>query len=457
MPGRLRSVPARTSHRAATFLSTLPGYRRATLLKAGFRVPLDFAGPDTVLFLTWVDDRSVDGSGRYLDPHFGPLPAMLAERGLRVGYLARLLPTNSFDATVSGLARTGETMLFPELLLADADVTESERRAAGFRPRIPPESRILDVPLAALAHEEVERHRPIMGYALVYEALVRNLAALGISPGWIIYTHEGHSWEQVLAASIRTYLPATRVIGYENGNMSLLALSMYPAKAEYGLRPLPDRIVTCGPRYRAVLLTEGLPETLVRSGCAIRLTHLEAAVREPAPRLTHENAFRVLVATEVGLGQAVELVEKALLAFGDDDRYRLTVKCHPLLGDKPVRKALGSRAAADNLRFAHEPVDDLLQAADAMLYTYSVVGYEALARGIPPVFVRAETALDLDQLEPFAELRRDARTPEEIRRAVDEIASLTAEALESWRKRARGAVTDVLAPVSSSCVEAVIG
>lgn len=457
MPPPLQSLPARASRRAETFLATLPGYRRGALLKAGFRTPGDFAGPDTVLLLTWVDDRSVDDSGRYVDPHLGALPSLLKERGFRVGYLARVLPTNSFDATVSRLAATGETMFFPELLVDEEDVAESERRARSFRPRIPAESSVLDVPVVALAREHVELHRPIMGYALVYEAVVRNLARLGISPGSIIHTYEGHSWEQVLAAAVRTHLPATRLIGYENVNMSRLALSMYPAKSEYGLRPLPDRIVTNGPRFREVLLAEGVPELLVRTGCGIRHGNLREVGEEPVPRRDRKNAFRILVATEVAVGQAVELVEKALLAFGNDERYEMTVKCHPLLGDEPVLAALGPLAAVDNLRFSNAAIDDLLRDADAMLYTYSVVGYEALAHGVPPVFVRSETVLDLDQLEPFAELRRDARSPEELRRAVEEIAALGYHALEVWSKRAKAAAREALAPVSAGCVEAFIG
>ena len=35
-------------------------------------------------------------------------------------------------------------------------------------------------------------------------------------------------------------MPETQVIGYDNVNFSRLALSLYPARSEIGLRPLPD-------------------------------------------------------------------------------------------------------------------------------------------------------------------------------------------------------------------------
>jgi hypothetical protein len=91
-----------------------------------------------------------------------------------------------------------------------------------------------------------------------------------------------------------------------------------------------------------------------------------------------------------------------------------------------------------------------------MLYTYSVVAYEALAVGVPPIFVRAETALDLDQLEPFRELRREARTSTEIRACLEEVAALDREALERWRVQARNAAERALAPMDDRCVEAFL-
>ena len=77
-----------------------------------------------------------------------------------------------------------------------------------------------------------------------------------------------------------------------------------------------------------------------------------------------------------------------------------------------------------------------------MLYTYSVVAYEALAAGVPPIFVRSETFLDLDQLEPNPDVRLVARTPEELRAADRTAAGLGDE----WRARAREVVSAALEP-----------
>jgi hypothetical protein len=91
-----------------------------------------------------------------------------------------------------------------------------------------------------------------------------------------------------------------------------------------------------------------------------------------------------------------------------------------------------------------------------LLYTYSSVCFEALAAGVPAVFVEAETDLDLDQLEPFPELRRTARTVAELREAAGAVLGLSSADRDRWLRLAREAVDAALAPVSPDCVEAYL-
>jgi hypothetical protein len=119
------------------------------------------------------------------------------------------------------------------------------------------------------------------------------------------------------------------------------------------------------------------------------------------------------------------------------------VKLHPAVDRETLERWL------PGLRPVDLSIGELLRDADAMLYGYSVVCYEALAAGVPAVFVRSETFLDLDQLEPYPELRRPARTPEEIRAAVQ---AAIDERDDDWVRRARDAVAEALAPVRGECV-----
>ncbi|MGH7919864.1 MAG: hypothetical protein ACREQM_07965, partial [Candidatus Dormibacteraceae bacterium] len=136
------------------------------------------------------------------------------------------------------------------------------------------------------------------------------------------------------------------------------------------------------------------------------------------------------------------LLRKGYAAFGD----RLLARLHPASHAGAIRAA-----APPGVRYATEPLNELVGRAAMMLYTYSVVPYEALATGTPPIFVRSESMLDLDQLEPSPDVRWVARTPQDLRRVADEIASMPDR--RRWERRAREVVAAALAPVGPGCAD----
>lgn len=446
-PPALASLPGRLSERERLILDSDPRYRMRILERADAGRVGEFSGPATYLLFTWVDARSFDGE-RYVDPHVGMLADLLRGRGMRVAFVPRVLPSMPFHEAIPKLLASGESFVFPDAYIDLDSHRACVVQANSFRFDIADDSRIDGIPVAALAHELTEITRPSQVRALGVAALVRALADGGVRPECIVHTYEGHNWELALAYAARQHLPETKIVGYENVNMTRLALSMYPGSNELERRPLPDRIVTNGPAFHAVLVDEGMPARLVRTGCGLRHAYLwdELAVSAPRPAVP----LRVLVATDATFGPAAEIVQKAAEAFGTDAGVEVIVKCHPLVREKDVR------AFAPDLHYTQERIGTLLDDVDAVLYTYSAVGYEALAHGVPPVFVRAETTLDLDQLEPFQDLRWEGRTPAELRESLTQIASLDGTERAVWRERARAAAARAFAPPTSTCVEAFL-
>jgi hypothetical protein len=433
-------------------LETSHTFRRRILESLGATTePL--SGPGTALLLTWLDHRNVTPEGSYVDPHLGSLPEALRGRGYRLAFLPRLLRTAGFADLVQRLLGTGERFLFPELLLDEAVLHRCEATAQAFSPVIPDASNVAGVPFARLAREQAEHYRTAQGQNLVYEPLVEQLARTGVAPELVVHTFEGHAWEQVLAGAVHRHLPDTRVIGCDNLNMTRFALSRFPAAAELGLRPLPDRIVTNGRVPRDALVAEGVPESMVAAGCAIR--HARLFAPRNSVRETGANQPVVLVATDASFDRSVELVVKAVEAFGSDDAWKLVVKCHPLVATHTVEAFVRTTTGVDGI-YVDRPFGELLSGAGVLLYTYSSVCYEALAAGVPPVFVQGETDLDLDQLEPFPDLRWTARTAAELRAAARAILDLEPAERAAWQERAREALRATLTPVTPDCVEAFL-
>lgn len=396
------------------------------------------------LLATWVDDRSFDADGRYRDPHFGPLPEMLRERGERVGLLARLLSAAGRRETVKRLVGSGEPFCLPDSFLTPADWRECARWARRFDPAIDDDSQVGGVPAAQLARELVRTHRISHTGALTYERLLVRMAAAGVAPSRIVIAWEGHAWETALMWAVAQHLPDTQVVGYENVNFSTFALSLYPGAEEVGTRPLPDRVVTNGPTFAGVLARSAFPEERIRVGCALRHGYLyeNGKLRIPA---TRDRDF-VLAAGSIDAGQTAEMVAVAHRAFAEN----LLVKLHPSSDAAAVR-----RAVPPGVRLSDQPIGELLQRARAMVYTYSIVPYEALAAGVPPIFFRSQALLDLDQLEPTPDVRWTAATPQELSDVLRE--AETASASASWRERARTVVTEALVPGSPACADAFLG
>ena len=230
-----------------------PAYMAAWRMRqalGGERLPRMDPGGASSLLATWVDDRSIDSDGRYSDPHFGPLPQLLAGRGERPAFLARPLPGANGRELAPRLIRTSETFLFPGAYLTAADRRAARAGGFGFEPDIPTPAQVGPLPVSRLASELIAQERINHVEALSYRAVVRNLAAAGARFDRVVLPWEGHAWETALTAAVHEHMPGCSVVGYDNVNFSSLALSLYPGSAELGIRPLPDRIVANGADVR---------------------------------------------------------------------------------------------------------------------------------------------------------------------------------------------------------------
>lgn len=433
-------------------------YRHNILARYNAKQPADFSGKGTILFFTWVDRRSFSEDSKYTDLFFNPLVQMLKDKGYKVAFVPRIYSTIPFEEAVQRLIQTGETFFFIEQFITQKDINTCKKQQNIFTPAIPENATIGGIPVFSLAQENVCRTRALMSDSLLSEPLVTAMQAKGIMPHQIVHICEGHSWEQALSWSVHRHMPGTKVIGYDNGTFSRLVLSMYPAKNEYGIRPLPDRIVTNGLLFEKVLHEEGFPPAMVKVGCALRQTYLwnESVQDLNSPPRSMKHHINILIATAMGLGDSVELIAKAARAFGGNDRYELLIKCHPLTNVNAVKRYFTDHINHNNIHFTSLQMSELLPTSHIILYTYTSVCYDALIHGVVPIYVRAENFLNLDKLDSTPDIRWTVTTPEDLRKTVEEIMSISPEDQKAWKVLAYQIVRQALSPVTEQCIRAFV-
>lgn len=448
-PARLMvSRAARSLYRRAAFLKGFLRQRRE-FRRRGWPPAQPFKGRDTALLFTWVDRRNFTPSGAYSDPHLGCLSDHLQTRGYRVAYVPRVLGTTSFGEVLERLRQTGELFLFPEALLTLGDVLSAVFRTLWYRPALLEDLAVDGVDITPLIAEQIGEERQGINQvtAYLYYSFMRRLACAAVNPQFIFYTFEGHSWGHVMCVGAREHMPEVRVVAFENLVCARMLLSAYPSCSGLSVFPLPDRVITSGPLFSEAFVEAGYPAERVVSAAAIRHAYLwqrAAVAHRPTPR----RPICVCVATAIGFSDSIELIDKAIRAFGGLPEWKVLIKCHPAVEVSRIRAMLGAQARASNVHFVDTPVSELLLQAHLLLYTYTSVCFEALMHGVPPVFVRAENWLNIDLLEQAPEIRWSATGPDEIREAALKAVDMSEDEWLAWYRRAREVVEQSLAPVT---------
>jgi hypothetical protein len=195
-------------------------------------------------------------------------------------------------------------------------------------------------------------------------------------------------------------------------------MNYFISKTESDFIPLPDRIVANG-SYCARVLSESGFGRRVAEGGGLRQTYLQPVLYGAPRAAANKTAAHVLVTPSIGRYRAIELIHKSVEAFRATPDLKVIVKCHPSMSIAQLRSFFPSLEIPPNMTFTAEPLSDLFPKANVLVYNDGTFpAAEALAFGLPVVFVEAEYGLSLDSLDGFPEIRPIARTPGDIAKTV---------------------------------------
>jgi glycosyltransferase involved in cell wall biosynthesis len=380
-----------------------------------------------VLLVTWADPETFPPGKPVEDErYFGTLPSELRAEGKTVGFLANLTTwAHAVEQIADGLGAAADPIVVPEETLGLRDVVAlmlgTLASPARVRGRFAPGG--LD--LSPLIEDELRREwaKPRQLQALQWFHVGRYLARRG-RPSRVIFPFENQPWEKTLRLGLRAALPETESEGYQHTPFSEHWFPYFPSRRDLAAGQLPDRVLTIGPLWRRVLEASGYPAERLGSIRALRQRDL-IGMQPRAARSTEDPV--ALVACSIGRSDSLELVVKALGALEQLADIHVRVKLHPKMDGsaetfvRTLLDALGRQELPANVELVGGSSIDALGEADVLLYNTTSVAYEALALGVPVVFVQSDFFFDVDPLPPGNEARVAARTPEEIRAAVEKL------------------------------------
>jgi hypothetical protein len=405
-----------------------------------------------VLLVTWADPHTFEAH-RPLDveTYYGDLPRALRDAGRRVGYLAN--PASwvfPFDEILANVETAADVALLPEQAVR---VRDAVRIALGslLSPAAPKQRFVIDgVDLTPILIDELRREwvKPRQLWALQF-ACVGHMLARRAKPSLVLHPYENQPWEKALRIGLRRTLPETEVVGIQHTPVSERWFACFPSRRDIAARAIPDLCVTIGPYWRRLFEAHGYPpETLeVAPPLRFELPALEDRVR-PA-----ESNRTVLVACSIGISDSLEIVVKAGQAL-DSLELTILVKLHPKMGmsqsDFARRLAQIDERTAAAVEYVGGSVADVLPRVGLVIYNTTSVSYEALAAGLPILFVSSDFSFDADPVPTHAPGHMSGSSAAEIRTAAERVLAEMPDVRHARRAAARAFLADAFSSTPSS-------
>ena len=401
-----------------------------------------------VLIHTWVGRGSFDRDGTWRELYFGALPDYLKKNGKNVAIVPYVTSVVPYKKTIDNMSKSESVFLVPHAFLSVSDIFRTFFFTLVNVPKKTVFPKLENMDISEIIKEDLKSDW-IEGRAasdMLFYHLVKRWKENQLLIDTVIYTYENHTWEKVFCTALRKFYSSTYLIGYQHAVPSRMFLNYFFSKHESKIVPLPDRIVTSGNYSNDALIKSGYPREKAVLGGAVRYAYLLEQKMEVKRKSKGKPV--ILVAPTI-LESAVELIKKTFDAFEHRSEYRIIIKCHPFAPFEMVSKYLNIKFPR-HFTVSNIPIPELLKESDVLLYTSSTASIEAIAAGIPVVYVGSDLSIDLDPLDTHPKARASARNAGEIAKCVEEAVSMNKWELSKKRKIWNRVVKDLFGRVDDS-------
>jgi len=394
-------------------------YGRAILARStlrGKRKHSRGAGAGNYVIKTFVYDSSFDSQGRYRDAFFGRLPEHLKEKE-NVVVLANVL--GNYRHCLGKIAHCSDQVIFPiEFFVSLGDCLGAVLKLLFLKVRFKDELYFMNYKVRDLVNRELSGTAngiQIIQY-LHYKCTKRFLREFPADR--FLQTYENNPWERMCILAVRENCPAAKIIGFQHTVVPQASLNVFISPQERDMAPLPDKVLTVGQVPKEIMKKYGAYEGYdIQEGCALRHEYIFQLKSLPRKR-----EGKILMALE-GIREAAQMVDYVIAQLGNDARYQIKVRTHPVLPWSYFEKELIRRRnrPAGILVSKDTSLQEDIQWADIVVYWGSTVVLEALKMGRPAIHFDNGALLSFDPLFENSYLKWKVRAQDSLSDVIQKI------------------------------------
>lgn len=413
---------------------------------------------ENIFLFTWITRPPFEGKS-YKDSFYGNLTeiARVKYPYKRVSIVPYTLGTISYKENLKKIRESDENFIEPWSFLTIGDILGSLLTSIRNRPKGLQYPKFQGMDISPIIYHDLKQEwlDKRLPTDLLFHRLVERWKKQGYGIDRFIYLFENHTWEKMFISAFRKYYPDTVLIGYQHSTIPENMLNHFFSENELGITPLPDRIITNGEYSTKLLEKYGYPESILKKGGAIRFSGLFEQEMKIVPGINNKRPG-LLVTPPIGMLESIELIKKIHDAFASIEDYDIIIKCHPAMPFKYFSHLLDFQMPG-HFSISDKNLDDLLKEVDILFYTSSTTCIEALAIGVQVVHINSGYSLEMDPLDFAKDSRFEAGTPQEIRKAVEEIHEMPEELERERRARGIETVKYLFTPVNDETYELFLG
>jgi hypothetical protein len=294
-----------------------------------------------------------------------------------------------------------------------------------------------------------------LGAVLMYRLVLR-LGEAGLRPQRIIAWYENQVGDKALIAGARRAFPGARIIGAQMFIYFSNILNLIPSRSEADAKLVPH-LLLCTSEYHCRVARSWAPDLPCFPAAALRYAHLYG-MSSPAHIPAGNQTVQVVLPFD--LGESVELLEVLLKALRQmDEEISISIKCHPDYVPGDLVRAFGRRRWPGQLfRLFPGTLEEALDAARVVVSANTGAIVEALAKGIPVIILKRQTALDQKLFLPVAvDFLVECFTAQEVAVALHRCLRFAAPDRERFKETGRKIRTLCFEPINDQTMLPFLG